>query len=437
MKCYFERLCWEVADLKVPRITVQGGSRLKGELKVQGAKNSVLPLLSATVLCRGESVLHNCPNLSDADAACRILNCLGCKCKREGKSITVNSEQIINTHVPRELMLEMRSSIVFLGAIIGRAKECRLSTPGGCELGERPIDLHVMALEKMGVVIDEEHGYLNCSAPKGIHGAHISLSLPSVGATENIILAAVMAKGTTEINNAAREPEIMDLAAFLNKCGAKISGAGTGTVIIEGVERLDGAEHTVIPDRIVAATYLCCAAITRGELMLRNVDYTHMGALIPVLEQMGCSIYTYDSDNSQRIFINASRSLHAPHKITTSWHPGFPTDAQPMFMALASSLKGTTYFIETIFDNRFRHAPELRRLGARINVKGDMAVVEGTERLTGAELEASDLRGGAALVTAALFAEGTSRISGTPHIDRGYDDIVGSLKKIGANINYA
>ena len=422
---------------KNPKIIVRGGVRLKGELEVQGAKNSVLPLLSATVLCRGESVLHNCPNLSDADAACRILNCLGCKCRREGKSITVNSRDITNTDVPRELMLEMRSSIVFLGAIIGRTKECRLSSPGGCELGERPIDLHVMALEKMGVTIEEEHGYLICNAPKGIHGAQISLSLPSVGATENIILAAVMAKGTTEINNAACEPEIVDLAAFLNKCGAQITGAGTGTIIIEGVEFLSGAEHTVIPDRIVASTYLCCAAITRGELVLKNADYNHMNAIIPVFEQMGCNIYSYDSNGTRSIYINVTKPLYAPHKITTSWHPGFPTDAQPMFMALASTLQGTTYFVETIFDNRFRHAPELRRLGARINVKGEMAVVEGVDRLTGAELEASDLRGGAALVTAALFAEGVSRISGISHIDRGYDDIVGNLRKIGADVRNA
>jgi len=331
-------------------------------------------------------------------------------------------------------MREMRSSIVFLGAILGRTRQCRLTFPGGCELGPRPIDLHVGALRQMGVTIEEEHGYLNCNAPKGINGAYISLSLPSVGATENIILAAATAKGTTEIHNAAREPEIVDLAAFLNKCGAKIAGAGTGTVIIEGVEKLGGAEHKVIPDRIVAATYLCCAAITRGELVLNNADSSHISAIIPVLEQMGCKIYTYDE---HKIYINAAKNLRAPDKIRTSAHPGFPTDAQPMFMALASTLKGTTVFVETIFDNRFRHAQELGRLGAKISVDDRVAVIEGAKRLTGADLEATDLRGGAALVTAALFAEGTSKITGIPHIDRGYDDIVGSLKKIGADIKNA
>ncbi|MCL1822792.1 MAG: UDP-N-acetylglucosamine 1-carboxyvinyltransferase [Oscillospiraceae bacterium] len=413
------------------RLVIGGGKRLSGELEVQGAKNSILPLLSGTVLCRGESVLHNCPHLTDADAACRILNCLGCKCKREQNSISINSEQLVNTDVPLELMREMRSSIVFLGAILGRAGHCRLSFPGGCELGPRPIDLHILALRKMGVDIKEEHGYLDCNAPKGIRGAHISLSIPSVGATENIILAAVTAKGNTEINNAAREPEIVDLAAFLNKCGAKITGAGTGTIIIEGVPKLGGAQHSVIPDRIVAATYLCCAAITRGELLLKNADFNHISAVIPAFEQMGCSIYTYGKD---RIYINASKNLRAPHKIITSVHPGFPTDAQPMIMALASTLKGTTVFVETIFDNRFRHAQELSRLGAKISVDNRVAVVEGVERLTGADLEATDLRGGAALVTAALFAEGTSTITGISHIDRGYDDLVGNLRKIGADI---
>ncbi|MCL2696797.1 MAG: UDP-N-acetylglucosamine 1-carboxyvinyltransferase [Oscillospiraceae bacterium] len=415
-----------------PRIVVQGGGRLAGELSVQGAKNSILPLLSATVLCQGESVLHNCPNLSDSDAACRILNCLGCKCVREANAVTVDSREVLNTDVPKDLMREMRSSIVFLGAILGRTKQCRLTFPGGCELGPRPIDLHVMALRKMGVNIEEEGGFLNCNAPKGIHGAYISLALPSVGATENIILAAVTAKGTTEIQNAAREPEIIDLAEFLNKCGAKISGAGTGTIVIEGVEKLGGAEHTVIADRIVAATYLCCAAITRGELILKNVDFRHISAILPVFEQMGCSIYTY---NDNQIYINAAKQLHAPYKITTSAHPGFPTDAQPMFMALASTLKGTTVFVETIFDNRFRHAQELRQLGAKISVNDRVAVVEGVERLIGADLEATDLRGGAALVTAALFADKTSTITGISHIERGYDDIVGNLQKIGAKIS--
>lgn len=413
------------------KLVIQGGNRLEGEISVQGAKNSVLPLLAGTVLCRGKPVLHNCPNLTDADAACRILGCLGLKCVREGSVVAVDATTLTNTDVPRDLMLEMRSSIVFLGAILGRAGECRVSAPGGCELGPRPIDLHLAALRKMGVEIKEEHGFLICNAPKGIQGARISLSIASVGATENIILAAVTAKGTTEIFNAAREPEITDLACFLNKCGAKIKGAGSGTIVIEGVEKLSDAEHTVIPDRIVTATYLCCGAVTRGELVLKNIDYKDISSIIPILEQIGCSIYTYGEDS---IYINARKNLHAPQTIRTTAHPGFPTDAQPMFMALATTLRGTTVFVETIFENRFRHATELVRLGAKINVESKVAIVEGVERLSAADVEATDLRGGAALVTAGLFAEGTTRITKLSHIDRGYENLELNLAKLGADI---
>jgi UDP-N-acetylglucosamine 1-carboxyvinyltransferase len=280
----------------------------------------------------------------------------------------------------------------------------------------------------MGVEITEKHGYLNCTAPKGLHGARIILSIPSVGATENIMLAAVTAKGTTEIHNCAREPEIKDLASFLRKCGAKIKGAGTGLIVIEGVPKLGGAEHKVISDRIVAATYLCCAAITRGELVLKKANHADLQSVIPVFEQMGCTIYTYKEDN---IYINARKPLKAPRTVRTSVHPGFPTDSQPMVMALAATLKGTTMFVETIFENRFRHANELRRLGADIRTEGRVAIVEGVEKFSAADLEATDLRGGAALVTAALFAEGTSTISEIHYIERGYDNLDANLRKMG------
>lgn len=413
------------------RIVIGGGKRLEGEIPIQGAKNSALPLLAATVLCSGESVLHNCPHLSDCDSACRILECLGCRCKREQNTVTVDSSVISCTDIPASLMREMRSSIIFLGSVLTRCGRCRMSFPGGCELGPRPIDFHLAALREMGAVIDERHGYLECTAPKGLNGARITLSFSSVGATENIMLAASLAEGTTEIHNAAREPEIVDLAEYINKCGGKISGAGESTIVIEGVKRLSSCEHRIMSDRIAAATYLCCGAITGGELILTGVDHSGLRPVIAVLERMGCSIYTYGKSN---VFINVRRPLTSPGTVRTNVHPGFPTDAQPPLMALTAVAGGTTVFVENIFENRFKHASELVRLGAHISVEGKVAVVIGVRSLSGAELVATDLRGGAALVTAGLAAEGTTKIAGLSHIDRGYENIEGVLRSVGADI---
>lgn len=417
------------------RIIINGGKRLEGEIRVQGAKNSALPLLAATVLSSGETVLHNCPKLSDCDAACRILECLGCKCKREQSTVTVNASQISATEVPTSLMREMRSSIIFLGSVLARCKMCRLSFPGGCELGPRPIDFHLAALREMGAFIEERHGYLECSAPQGLHGARLTLSFSSVGATENIILAAALSQGITEIHNAAREPEIVDLANFINKCGGKVSGAGGSTIVIEGVDTLHSCEHRIMPDRIAAATYLCCCGATGGELILTDVNYNDLRPVTAVLEQMGCSIYSF-GDNGDRgnIFINLHRPLVSPGTIRTNVHPGFPTDAQPPLMALTSIASGTAVFVENIFENRFKHASELTRLGAKISVEGKVAVVTGVKSLSGAELLATDLRGGAALITAGLAAEGVSKISGLSHIDRGYENIEKVLRSVGADI---
>ncbi len=412
------------------KLIIKGGKRLEGEISVQGAKNSALPLLAAAVLCRGESVLYNCPRLTDCNAACRILSSLGCGCRREGGAVSVNASSLNSTEISGALMREMRSSIIFMGALLGRCGQCRLSFPGGCEIGARPIDFHIAAFRKMGAEIKEEHGYLICTAPK-LKGAVISFPVPSVGATENVILGAVLAEGITEIHNAAKEPEISDLGAFLVRCGAKIMGCGTETIIIEGVKSLDGCEYTVMPDRIAAATYLCCGAATRGEIILTRSDYHSLGLIVPVLEQTGCSVYSFGKDN---IYLNARRSLKAPPAIRTAPHPGFPTDAQPPLMAYCSTLKGTTIFVETIFENRYRHVSELRRLGAKINVEGRVAVVEGAPKLSGAELEATDLRGGAALVTAGLFAEGVTKIGNSGYIYRGYEDIAGNLRRLGADI---
>lgn len=414
------------------KLVINGGRRLEGEIQVHGAKNSALPLLAATILAHGECILHNCPMLTDVDAACRILSCLGCRCSRNGSTVCVDSSNVCGNEIPDNLMREMRSSIVFLGAVLGRTRRCRLTFPGGCELGARPIDLHLAALREMGAEIEEQHGWLECAAPGGLHGARVTLSFPSVGATENIMLAAACAEGTTEIHNAAREPEIVDLAEFLNKCGARISGAGGSTIAIEGVKRLEPSEHSVIPDRIAAGTYLCCAAATRGELILNRCCQEHMMGFLPVLESMGCRIYPYGGG---KLYISCTRRLTAPPTIRTMPYPGFPTDIQAPFTALSSVAEGTSVFVENIFENRYRHVPELIRLGASIKVEGRVAVVQGVPALSGARVCAGELRGGAALVTAALAAEGTSEISGVCYIDRGYESIEKTLRSVGADIS--
>ncbi len=414
------------------KLVINGGRRLEGEIQVHGAKNSALPLLAATILAHGECILHNCPMLTDVDAACRILSCLGCRCSRNGSTVCVDSSNVCGNEIPDNLMREMRSSIVFLGAVLGRTRRCRLTFPGGCELGARPIDLHLAALREMGAEIEEQHGWLECAAPGGLHGARVTLSFPSVGATENIMLAAACAEGTTEIHNAAREPEIVDLAEFLNKCGARISGAGGSTIAIEGVKRLEPSEHSVIPDRIAAGTYLCCAAATRGELILTRCCQEHMMGFLPVLESMGCRIYPYGGG---KLYISCTRRLTAPPTIRTMPYPGFPTDIQAPFTALSSVAEGTSVFVENIFENRYRHVPELIRLGASIKVEGRVAVVQGVPALSGARVCAGELRGGAALVTAALAAEGTSEISGVCYIDRGYESIEKTLRSVGADIS--
>lgn len=413
------------------KIIIQGGRRLEGEITVQGSKNSVLPILAATVLCKGECTLFNCPCITDCDSSCRILSGLGCKCRREMSCVSVCGDRLSGTSIPSPLMREMRSSIIFLGAVLGRTGHCRLSFPGGCQIGTRPIDFHIGAFRKMGAEITENHGYLECAAPRGLHGEKITFPISSVGATENVMLAAVLADGVTEIHNAAREPEIQSLADFLRACGAKIKGDGESTVYIEGVRELSGAEYTVPADRIAAATYMCCAAVTRGELVLSSLDGCELGMIVPVLEQIGCSVYSFGNGS---VYINAKRPLKAPSTIRTTPHPGFPTDAQPPFMALCSTLSGTSVFVETVFENRYRHVSELTRLGAKINVEGRVALVEGVPTLSGAELEATDLRGCAALVTAGLFADGVTKISNYEYIDRGYEQIEKNLRSVGADI---
>ncbi len=412
------------------KLLIHGPNKLEGEILIHGAKNSTLPLMAASLLCGGQCILHNCPILSDVDTSLKILRYLGCRIERSGSDVTIDPVSAKNCEIPDNLMREMRSSIVFLGAIVSSMGRAELSFPGGCELGPRPIDLHLLALRKMGVVINEDHGCLECSAPDGIKGACINLSFPSVGATENIIIAASRAKGTTIITNAAREPEIWDLADFLNSCGAKIRGAGESTIIIEGVKRLSGCEHSVIPDRIAAATYMTAAAVTGSTLTICSVIPEHIAPVIPVFEECGCKIEIMD----RKIKITAPKQLGRVKSVRTMPFPGFPTDAQAPVMAMTSLSDGTSIFVENIFESRYKHVGELLRLGANIKVEGRVAVVEGVRRLSGAPVEAADLRGGAALVVAGLAAQGTTQISGLKHLDRGYESIEKSLALLGADV---
>lgn len=409
---------------------VKGGNRIEGEIDVQGAKNDVLPILAATILNGGKNVIHNCPELRDVNITIEVLKNLGCSVTKQGGILVVDSSDINGYTIPDELMRQMRSSIIFLGAIISRFKKAVVSMPGGCEIGNRPIDLHLKALKQLGVRITESHGYINCEVDK-LEGGNIHLDFPSVGATENIMLAACMAEGITTVTNAAREPEIVDLECFLNRMGAKISGSGSDVIRIEGVKRLYGVEHTIIPDRIAAATYLSCAAITSGQLILRHVNPGHMDAMTAVLKEMGCKIY----DEKNRIIISSPKGkLKNVKRIVTMPYPGFPTDIQSPFMSLSAISDGTCVYVENIFENRFQHVEELVRMGADIKVDGRIAVVQGVKKLSSARVEAKDLRGGAALIVAALSAEGITTVENAKYIDRGYEYIEKYLSICGVNI---
>ncbi len=408
---------------------IHGGNRVRGRVAVHGAKNSALPILAAAAVC-GDSVIENCPRLTDISVAMEILGHLGCRARREGDAILTTQGGPGDCRIPDELMGAMRSSIVFLGGMVARHGCAELTLPGGCELGARPIDLHLFALSQMGADITEAGGRLYCSAPRGLHGARINLSFPSVGATENTIIAAATARGETVLTGAAREPEILDLIDFLRGCGASIDMALDGTIRVEGVERLHGVRHRVIPDRIAAGTYLCAAAMTGGELLAQDVVPGHISSCLSLLEGAGCRVET----GPDWVRLTAPARLEAFGTVKTMPYPGFPTDMQSVMMAAATVARGTTLFVENIFESRYRHVPELRKLGASIVTEGRAAVVTGVERLTGASLVSTDLRGGAAVVLGALAAEGESVVAGLDHIDRGYDDLEGHLRRLGADI---
>ena len=412
------------------KLVIEGMKRLEGEVKVQGSKNSALPILAATLVTGKSCILHNCPVLSDTAAAMKILRYLGCKAVRAGHTVITDSADLLRYDIPEFLMREMRSSIVFLGALLGRFKKAEMSSPGGCEIGLRPIDLHLTSLEALGVKTVETAGKIFCSAPGGLHGSKITLSFPSVGATENIMLAAVSAKGTTTVINAAREPEISDLAEFLNGCGADIKGAGSGTIVIEGKEEFFDYEHTVIPDRIVASTILTATAMTGGRVFLKSVNTEHLMPVLPYFEKSGCILAMKENT----VDIKAPRRLSSQGLIRTMPYPGFPTDSQAGIMAMAAVSDGTSVIIETIFESRYKHVPELSKMGAKITVQGNVAVVEGVNSLHSAVTEATDLRGGAALVTAALAAEGKTIVRNIYHIDRGCERIEELFASLGGKV---
>lgn len=412
------------------RYEIIGGRRLEGEVRIQGAKNSVLPILAAAVLAQSRCVIHNCPALSDTSLAIQILKMLGCAIEWNNGTIWVDPTGICNREIPGALTGKMRSSIVFLGPLLARWGRAKISYPGGCKLGPRPIDLHLDGLRQLGAVVREEEQFLLCHAPKGLTGARIVLSFPSVGATENLMMAAVLAKGTTTLMNCACEPEIVDLAAFLNRCGARIRGAGENTIEIEGVRSLHGCEYTVIGDRIAAATYLVAGAMTGGEVLTTGIEPQNLMSMLALLQKTGSEV-RWGRDHC---LVKAKQPPTAVAQVRTMPYPGFPTDGLPLFLSLSAVSQGTCVFVENIFENRYSSVPGLQRMGASIRQEGKVAVVEGCAALHGADVCAEDLRGGAGLVLAALAASGCSQIQGVEWIERGYEHFCKNLASLGARI---
>lgn len=414
-------------------LSINGRRKLGGETVIQGSKNSALPCLTACGLCdSGVCRLMNCPCLSDVRNTMDILEELGARCDYDtGEAVAeINAESLFGDTVPEGMMNKMRSSILFLGALLGRMGEAYVGYPGGCALGARPIDIHLNAFRKLGVSVEEDRGVIHCKIKDKLKPCAVSLICPSVGATENIMLLMAKSDGETLILGAAREPEIVDLQNYINAMGGDIRGAGTDTISIRGVSTLRGAEYTVMPDRIVAVTYMAAAAGCGGDILLRDVRPEHAAMCSSVLRDMGADICC--CDNGLRVTMRGR--LSAVNRIKTLYYPGFPTDAQPQFMSAAAVADGTTVFVESIFENRFRHAAELNKMGADIDVSRCQAIVRGRSGLSGTDVEAFDLRGGAAMVIAGLIADGCTRIGGIQHIERGYCDIAEDLRRLGADI---
>lgn len=413
------------------KLIVKGGNRLVGAVKTSGAKNAVLPIIAASILGTTPSHLDEVPMLEDVHTISEVLKCLGLavECSPEKNVLDIDSTEITSYEAPYELVRTMRASFLVMGPLLARIGKARISMPGGCAIGARPIDIHLKGFEALGVKIEQGHGYIEASAPEGLKGTSIYFDFPSVGATENIMMAASLADGTTILENVAEEPEIVDLANYLNKMGAKIRGAGTDTIRIEGVDKLHGADYTIIPDRIEAGTYMIAAAMTGGDVVVENVLPEHQKPLIAKLREAG-AVVEEDIDKVRVIGQNTLKAV----SIKTLPYPGFPTDMQAQMMAMMVIAEGRSKVTETVFENRFMHVVELNRMGAQISTEGRSAVIDGPSKLTGCDVRATDLRAGAAMILAGLVAEGTTRIGDLHHIDRGYENIVAKLKNLGADI---
>jgi len=415
------------------RIKIIGGEQLKGEVKISGAKNAVLKLMAAALLVKGASKIYNVPELTDVVIMLNVLEQLGAKTEydKKEKSIVIDAENITNVRASYELVSRMRASFIVLGALVGRCKEAVVALPGGCAIGERKVDFHIKGLEALGTKIKIENGYVHAKAAK-LTGSDIYLDIPSVGATENIMLASVLAEGSTRIQNAAQEPEIVDLANFLNAMGAEVAGAGTSEIIINGVkqEDLKPVEYTTIPDRIEAGTYMAAFIATKGKGIIKNIFPNHLTFYTSKLSKMGADIKLLDPTS---IEVSCKKRLEAVNIITQPY-PGFPTDLQSMAMALATTANGVSIITESLYENRFMQVPELRKMGADVHQERNHALVQGVKNLTGANLKASDLRAGASLVIAALMANDESTIDNIYHIDRGYELLEEKFRAIGADI---
>ncbi|MDU4933830.1 MAG: UDP-N-acetylglucosamine 1-carboxyvinyltransferase [Peptostreptococcaceae bacterium] len=410
------------------KIIVKKSNPLKGSVKIDGAKNAVLPIIAATLLAKGKSVIKEVPNLRDVHVISDLLRHLGAEVEYEGKTLTVDATNITTCEAPYELVRKMRASFLVMGPLLSRFNHTKISMPGGCAIGTRPIDLHLKGFKCLGADVEIDHGFVEARTEK-LKGSKLYLDFPSVGATENIMMAACLAEGTTIIENAAEEPEIVDLANFLNEMGADVKGAGTNTIRIKGVKELRGAEHTVIPDRIEAATYMVAAAMTKGDIVIENVLMEHLKPVTAKLKEAGCKII--ELENAVRVI---GPETLKPIDIKTLPHPGFPTDVQAQFMAMLTIAKGTGVVIETVFENRYMHVAEFNRMGANIKIEGRTAVVKGVDQLYGAKVNATDLRAGAALILCGLIAEGDTEIGEIYHIQRGYVDIDKKITALGGNI---